>query len=231
MKGYIIRFDNSSELSAGTLGATTSRFGGCTINGETDAQFYVNEVDMVFDEETDWEFGTANATGGKFDFESVTVHELGHAHQLGHVIDGNAIMHYSIGANTTNRTLSANDIAGGNDVHSRSTTITPCGRFLDGPMTDSNYACSTASIEDQILANGITIFPNPASEKLFITNHTRFNLQKAIIYDVSGRILSNTDLSEFGNTKEIDLKNLSQGIYFLTIISKKASTTKRFVVQ
>lgn len=227
----IIRFDNGNELDVGILGETTSRFSGCTFNGGTDAQWYVSELDMVFDEETNWEFGPANAAGGKIDFESVAVHELGHGHQLGHVIDlGDAIMHYSVSANTTNRILSANDIAGANDVHSRSTTIVPCGRF-DGAMTDSNYVCPTASLDDQILAGGVLVYPNPTSDKLFITNHSNFNLQNAIVFDVSGRTLFHTDLSEYGDTKEINIKNLSQGVYFLKINSDKATTTKRFVVQ
>ena len=64
---------------------------------------------------------------GQADFETVALHELGHAHQLSHVIMLGAVMHYAVEGGSTARTLSANDTAAGNFITSRSTPPRPCG--------------------------------------------------------------------------------------------------------
>lgn len=149
----IIRFDNSAELPSGVLGRCTSRFSGCS-DGSGGIDWFVKELDIVFDDATNWNYSTAAPGFTQYDFQSVSVHELGHAHQLGHVISPGAIMHYSVSNGTQNRTLSVNDLAGGNDVMSRSTTtsicsqnimtaIAPCSIFWDGgagttEWTDAN---------------------------------------------------------------------------------------------
>jgi hypothetical protein len=138
----IIRFDNSAELPAGVLGRCTSRFSGC-LDGSGGIDWFVKELDIVFDDATNWNYSTGSPGSTEYDFETVSVHELGHAHQLGHVNSPGAIMHYSVSNGSQNRTLSANDLAGGNDVMSRSTTtsvcaqnimtaIAPCSIFWDG---------------------------------------------------------------------------------------------------
>ncbi|MCK5815992.1 MAG: T9SS type A sorting domain-containing protein [Flavobacteriaceae bacterium] len=227
----IIRFDFEDELPSGTLGSFANYYSGCIIGGKLST--IVAEMDLVFDEDkngafgVEWEFGTADAVSPKIDFESVALHELGHGHQLNHTINLGGVMHYEISQGNNRRVLNQNDIDGGNDVQSRSLGAYLCSAAID-PMT--NYVCPVVGIEDQVLENGITIFPNPASEKLFITNHTNFNLQKAIIYDVSGRVLYDIKISNSGSTKKINIEALAQGVYFLKIISDKASITKIFVV-
>lgn len=133
----IVRFDNGSELPNGTLGRCTSRFSGCFINGGTDLEWYVAELDIVFDDGQNWAY-SGTPTFSQFDFESVAVHELGHAHQLGHVIDNSKIMHYALSNGSFNRNLSTDDIAGAANVQNLSTTTTVCSRPL---MT--NFACNT----------------------------------------------------------------------------------------
>jgi len=129
----IIRFDNGSRpedggtnpdaLESGVLGVCRSYFAGCLINGGTDLEWYIAELDIVFDDAQSWEFGPGAPSAGEFDFETVAVHELGHGHQLAHVIDNAKIMHYAIGPGAVNRTLHPDDIAGAGDVHSRSIVL------------------------------------------------------------------------------------------------------------
>lgn len=131
----IARFDNGSELPSGVLGSCTSRFSGCfsgTKNcsaGTNDLKWYVSELDIVFDDGTNWYYGTGTPGFTEYDFESVSVHELGHGHQLGHVLpSGTSIMYYALNNGQENRTPSANEIACAADVYNRSTTTTVCSR-------------------------------------------------------------------------------------------------------
>lgn len=137
----IICFDNTAPLSAGILGVCYSYWSGCA-SGPT-IVWYVNELDIIFDEGSNitpltWEFGTALPSGSEYDFETVAVHELGHGHQLGHVISPGAIMHYAIANGSSNRSLGASDLAGGQFVQSKSVINNVCG-----PGGMSNTSCGT----------------------------------------------------------------------------------------
>lgn len=128
----IVRFDVGSELPAGVLGRTTLMW-----NTPCAATAYTYEMDIVFDSGTNWEFGPQPASGGKMDFETVAVHELGHAMQLGHVIASSEIMHYAVAPNSNKRSLNANDIDGGNAVLSHSIQSNSCGPSPMTPLTAS----------------------------------------------------------------------------------------------
>ncbi len=106
----IVRFDVGSELPAGVLGRCTSWYGGC---GSDPSIWVVGEIDVVFNDATNWQFGPADPTVAQVDFESVAVHELGHGQQLNHIISPGAVMHFSIGGGTKARVLGAGDITGG----------------------------------------------------------------------------------------------------------------------
>ncbi len=111
----VIRFDIGSELPNGVLGRCSSWWSGCTQGGTT--KWYVAELDIVFDDGANWNFGPGNPAFSQYDFESVAVHELGHGHQLGHVIKSTEIMHYSISNGQKKRDLSTEgDLTGGNYV-------------------------------------------------------------------------------------------------------------------
>ena len=132
----IIRFDIGTELPAGVLGRCTNRFSGCGVNPTQ--SWFVDELDIVFDDATTWNFGPAAPTLAQYDFESVAVHELGHGHELGHVINTLEIMNYSIANGQSKRVLSVNDLAGGNAVMARNASGTVCGLTMMAPLTGSN---------------------------------------------------------------------------------------------
>jgi len=139
----IVRFDNGSELPNGVLGRCTSRYSGCFAGGGSTLNWYVTELDIVFDDGTNWNFGPASPAFTEYDFESVTVHELGHGHQEGHVINTNEVMHFSISNGEEQRTLSANDIANGANVMVRNTGTSVCS---ETSMTA--LSCGVAPVAD-----------------------------------------------------------------------------------
>lgn len=137
-------------LPVGVLGrATTYYSGSATVPcDQFNTVWWAEEIDVIF--QTDppytqpvspftvftWEYGPALPSGTEFDFQSVAVHELGHAHGLGHIIAPGQVMHYTLTNGATARTLSANDIAAGAAKMTFSTAalcFTPAG--VTGPMT------------------------------------------------------------------------------------------------
>ncbi|QCR23881.1 IPT/TIG domain-containing protein [Pontibacter sp. SGAir0037] len=115
----IIRFAPASEVGTSTLARTISRYQGCGTTNNI--QWSVSEFDMEINSGINWQYGPGAPTGNQYDFETVVLHELGHAHQLGHVIlERNAVMHYAVANSVQYRDLSANDIEGANLIISYS---------------------------------------------------------------------------------------------------------------
>lgn len=106
----VIRFAPTSVVGANVLARTVSRYEGCP--SETDTLFWVSEFDMEINNSINWEYGPAAPVRPQFDFETVMLHELGHAHQLGHVNLVRAVMFYAIESEQLVRDLSSLDIAG-----------------------------------------------------------------------------------------------------------------------
>ena len=141
----VIRFDVGAELPAGVLGRCTSYFNGCIFGSAI--YFYVRELDIVFDSGANWQYGPAPAAGSQYDFESVALHELGHGHQLTHVINTVDVMHYSIANAQNKRTLNVDDVNGGNAVMARNLSGAVCGQTVMTALNSTNcvLASPTAS--------------------------------------------------------------------------------------
>ena len=134
----VVAFDQGAQLPTLVLGRTTSYYRGCYAP-DGSVVFWVKEIDMQFDDGANFQFGPANAVNPQIDFETVAVHELGHAQQLGHLILPGAVMHYAVARGQNARTLSAtSDIAGGRQVlRVRSFRNLGCGgpALLPAPLT------------------------------------------------------------------------------------------------
>ena len=134
----VVAFDVANTLPARVLGRTTSYYSGC-YNLQGEVIFYVSEIDQQFATSLPFQLGPGRAGPGQYDFESVAVHELGHAQQLAHLIRPGAIMHYAIGAGANLRVLDpAADVAGGRLVlRTRSFHNRGCGgpALLPSPLT------------------------------------------------------------------------------------------------
>lgn len=78
-------------------------------------------------------------------------------------------------------------------------------------------------------ANQIVVYPNPASEFLWVGSDTSFPIESYNIYDTSGRlIMSKTyDLNE----KKIDVSALSSGVYLLKLFNSDAEVTKKIKIR
>ncbi len=102
----VVRFDNGAELPSTTLGRVTAY---AVVCGSKAA---ITEMDITWNDDTNWYYGNGTPPAPQYDFKTVALHELGHTHRLGHVINSAVVMHYSIGFGQTKYALDQNDIDG-----------------------------------------------------------------------------------------------------------------------
>ena len=72
----------------------------------------------------------------------------------------------------------------------------------------------------------ISIFPNPASEKIKIITSDYLDNANVQIYSISGKLILTTS---FYSNLEINISDLSNGIYFIKINSQSKNYTKKFI--
>lgn len=195
----VVRFDVGSELPAGTLARCYYYWLGCLTS-----VWFVSELDMAVDDGTSWEFGPSAPTGSFYDFETVMLHELGHGHQLGHVIDAADVMHYSTLNAVTKRNLNAGNIAGGVDVMSRSFVANACGY---GPMT-----VDIGEYKDRNGYNFIT-YPNPTSGSLTIELPVEAKIASIEIFNYLGTMVMSMDQDNGSHNVNVDLSSMTNGVY------------------
>ena len=96
-------------------------------------------------------------------------------------------------------------------------------------LDSNNITNPTLGIDDIVLDNGITMYPNPGQNNLTISNTTSMKLDQLAIYDLSGRLINTIDLSDMQQERTIDVSNLSSGVYLLQIQGEGAKTIKRWI--
>ncbi|WP_299212161.1 immunoglobulin-like domain-containing protein [uncultured Aquimarina sp.] len=194
----IVRFDNGDELPTGVLGQVTRRYIGiCAL---TDSAI-VGEIDITWDDDTNWYYGGGAPSAGLIDFKSVALHELGHAHQLGHVINSNSVMHYAIASGVTNYSLNADDIRGANHVMRKFTAPTGCSDI--SPMIEDNQCCTDLAINLDPSAKEICEGED-TSFRITATAAARYQWQ---VNDGSWNYISNSSIYSGATTSVLTVNN------------------------
>lgn len=108
----------------------------------------------------------------------------------------------AVGKGTPMLQINTNDILGNETVSSI--------RYQDfGPSAIENISADNSEIN---------IFPNPTSDYAFVMPSEKFQNEKMLITDVTGRVLNEISVSSTEVTT-IDLTRFSEGIYFVQIIN------------
>jgi len=97
------------------------------------------------------------------------------------------------------------------------------GWYKDTSATYSEDCGATAGIDDEILTEGLNLYPNPASNMLSI--QSKLPLEKVEIYSILGKKVKDIE-SGFNS---ISLDNLSKGIYILRIHSENGTTVRKLI--
>lgn len=106
-------------------------------------------------------------------------------------------------------------------------------RGITGSDFNSDIAIDDINIDDalnvdNLSSNQFAIYPNPSNGTFFykITNTENAKIE---VTDAQGKIVFFEDVSQ--NQGEIDLSNVSKGVYFVQFTTNETSTNKRVVIQ
>jgi len=185
------------------------------------------EIEMNFN--TPWDYDTTgNIANNKFSYYSVLIHELGHAHQLDHVLNDNSELMRPTIALGQFRTFSPNLFAGTDDVilYNQTHIYNGCDY---SPMVFGNPYCSTNSINEYDIEDYFIIYPNPFTNEFTIEFNTQNKERtEVIIYNVVGKVVYQSTQNN-QNTITINLENISKGTYIVAIKTNNEIVSKRLV--
>ena len=175
----VITFDENNELPLGVLGLCYSYYSGCT-----EDDWFIEEQDVLIRKTDKWHFGDQTIPTNKIDFQSVVLHELGHAHQLAHVIKNTDLMHYSISNGEQKRTIENVNLEAAQWMINKSLESNICDKkrmqLLDSELcNDENFG----------FFNTI-VYPNPFNELLnidfYLDRSDKLNIS---LFDVTGKLV------------------------------------------
>jgi len=135
-------------------------------------------------------------------------------------------------AGTTGATISGNTLN-----TTAAGTVTVEATIIDGTAVgleytqEFNITVTTTGIDD-IFANSIIIYPNPAKDELFIDIPSFENLEylkNVEICDLAGRTVGALRATPLQGNATINVSALPQGIYLVKIYTDKGVVTKKFV--
>jgi len=253
---YLIRTDvNGNSLWAKSFGGANDDYGysvqqttdgGYIITGYTnsfgagDYDVYLIRTDANGDSLWSKTFGGANDDWG---------YSVQQTADEGYIITGNT---YSFGAGNSSVYLIRTDSLGnsgcnqGNPativttpatiVLNPATIVTSPATIVTNPSTVVgsggivNTLCTTVGINEITTGNSFLISPNPTSNTFTITFPNTINTGTIEIYTVFGEKVFEETIHNT-TTKEIRLKDISAGIYFVKVVSEEKQYTQIVVIQ
>lgn len=97
----------------------------------------------------------------------------------------------------------------------------------DGFATNILTSALTLKVEEQLAGLNVLLYPNPASHIVNIKLSDGVTITSIELYDISGKRI-NIDLS---NENTLNVKNLSNGVYLLNIVSQNGIVNKKLIVK
>lgn len=112
------------------------------------------------------------------------------------------------------------------------TTVTFTRTSGSGASADHDdfvYSLNLLSVNNFDLKTNVKIFPTVNQGKFTLSYNG--TLENMIVFDIIGKVVRKLPLGEFNASQEIDLSNLSKGMYFITVQSESAKVTKRMIIE
>jgi hypothetical protein len=83
---------------------------------------------------------------------------------------------------------------------------------------------------NEVSASTFSIYPNPASNRLFIQPHKRYIYTQFALFNSIGQLVLEKNFSSFENKQEIELNSLSSGIYYILLKTATNTYSQKIVI-
>lgn len=103
---------------------------------------------------------------------------------------------------------------------------TPLATVQTFLFLDSISLTSNLSTNDNLIS-AFSIYPNPASTVINISNINNVEIKNISVVDINGRVIKN----QSGALAEINVSDINTGVYFVNIETNEGKTTKKFIKQ
>jgi hypothetical protein len=99
--------------------------------------------------------------------------------------------------------------------------------FLFSMSANAQETKQQPKTQETVVIEGLSLYPNPVSNgKVYITSKNDFD-KEIIIFDVLGKKVLQTMLS----SRELNVSNLTSGVYIIKINEKEASATRKLIIR
>ncbi len=89
-----------------------------------------------------------------------------------------------------------------------------------------DFTALGSGVIETLLSNDVTVFPNPATNQLFIDLPKNIRTFECIVSDINGK-----EIMSESNSNNMDVSGLNSGLYFMTIKTDMGMVIKKFVKQ
>ena len=99
--------------------------------------------------------------------------------------------------------------------------------FNDEMESEPSEPYTITIVDDAVeeMTAAFNVYPNPVNDRLYI--ETEAEVKEVVVYDVYGRRQQTTDNGQ--QTLSIDVTNLSNGVYFVKVVTENGEVVKRFI--
>ncbi|HMC00194.1 MAG TPA: T9SS type A sorting domain-containing protein, partial [Flavobacteriaceae bacterium] len=92
-----------------------------------------------------------------------------------------------------------------------------------------NGTLVTLSNKDAELNQQINIYPNPVNTEAFTIKIAKNISGSLNLYNLAGKLVSNSTINNL-NYKDVNVSNLTNGVYMLQIVTDEASVTRKVII-
>ncbi len=96
-----------------------------------------------------------------------------------------------------------------------------------GQVVTSSRAEAEMPLNDQILDDYVSIYPNPVSDRLTVSLHAAEEGATVSLYDGNGKLLYTSTAR--GSQHILNMSNFSSGLYFIKVVNGTKSITKKII--
>lgn len=201
----------------------------CYQDEKTKHEIFVTGFEIEINSDTSWDYSLNSVSPTKFSYYSVLIHELGHAHQLKHVLNAEYELMRPTIALGQSRTFSPNLFAGTDDVINFNAT----NNYINcdqSPMVFGEPDCTTNSITESLIDEDVFVYPNPFNEQITVDFNSNYVSETEVkIYNLLGKVVYSSHYKSIQQPIILNLKNINKGIYLLKIRTGDRIIDKRII--